>query len=164
MTGTEENKTNTSYLTEIILTIHNEVQSALDYIDTTAVKEGTALGKSTAILSIQNLRIKVPMKFNLEIDPINNETSPNTTDGNDTVTISEEDLKVSRFYSRIMKEQLGFTIVDEAGRPVSTSSIGVSLEPQINTPPNASNDSNVETKKEAWGEIEITFSPLKRQQ
>jgi hypothetical protein len=52
---------NASFLTEAILSIHNEVQSALDYISTVSANEGTELGKSTAFLSIENLRVKIPV-------------------------------------------------------------------------------------------------------
>ena len=54
------------HLTELILSVHNEVQSAIDYISEVAQKEGTELGRSTAILGVQNLRIKLPFELAIE--------------------------------------------------------------------------------------------------
>ena len=63
---TQATEKNASYLTEAILSIHNEVQSALDYISDFSSTQGTELGKSTALLSIQNLRVKLPIKISIE--------------------------------------------------------------------------------------------------
>jgi len=59
---------NQSYLTEFILSIHHEVQSAVDFIASVAQKEGTELGRSEALMHIETLRIKLP--FNMELENV----------------------------------------------------------------------------------------------
>lgn len=54
------------YLTEMILAIHNEVQSAVDYISEVATQQNTELGQSTALMGIQNIRLKLPFSMELE--------------------------------------------------------------------------------------------------
>jgi hypothetical protein len=151
------------YLTETILSIHNEVQSALDYISTIAAEKGTDLGKSTALLSIQNLRVKVPIKFNLEITE-----HPAETDLNTSVTkIGVTDLlRVRRglvLQTAEFNEPVVLASKTEFNEPiVLASKIGVTLASTENKTAD-STGSNVEHKQEAWGEIEITFTPLKRE-
>jgi hypothetical protein len=170
MSTTTENEKIKSYLTEIILSIHNEVQSALDYISTVVTEEGTDIGKevgnSTAILSIQNLRVKVPVKFNLETGPEENQETPTNID-NTTIP------RTKQMYSEALtvntpltldKTRSAAALVDRSGLVIGQtySKIGVVLESndtQTSTPAG----SGVEAKKDAWGEIEITFTPLKRQ-
>jgi uncharacterized protein YqfA (UPF0365 family) len=141
------------YLTETILSIHNEVQSALDYISSIATERGTDLGKSTAILSIQNLRIKVPIKFSLEITEQLAETTSNTSKAEKMV---ETDKLLARRGLVLQTDELDKT-------SVLTSKIGVNL---LSTEKQTSNstENSVEHKQDAWGEIEITFTPLKRVQ
>ena len=55
-----------NYLTELILSIQNEVQSALDYISETSSSVGTELGMSPAVMGIENLRVKLPFTVELE--------------------------------------------------------------------------------------------------
>lgn len=55
-----------SYLTETILSVYNDVQSAIDFIDEVAYKQGTELGKGRAAVGIEKLRIKMPVAFEIE--------------------------------------------------------------------------------------------------
>lgn len=48
------------FLTEMILFLHNEVQSAVDYIASVASRQGAELGKGSAVMGIENLREKAP--------------------------------------------------------------------------------------------------------
>jgi len=173
MTGIEGNRTSVAYLTEIVLTLHNEVQSALDYIDTVAAQEGTALGKSTAILSIQNLRIKVPIKFNLEIteQPAETENTPDESETNRTLTrrglvLQTAELSKIPVLASNMEQRsslLSPIQTAELSKIVLDSKIGVTLA-SAEDQSSASTGNNVEHKQEVWGEIEITFAPLKREQ
>jgi len=156
-----ENKNNTAYLTETILTIHNEVQTALDHISTMAKDEITDT-ESTAILSIQNLRIKIPMKFNLEITEKPIEESSNITKG------AQLDSNYTREAQRELSlaNRAGFIVsAPDTITPTVASYSKLAINLQLDEPnKNASqNETTVESKKEAWGEIEIVFAPLKRQ-
>ena len=55
---------NTLYLTELILCIQHEVQSAVDYIAAQA-GESTELGRSSAAMAVQTLRVRLP--FDTEV-------------------------------------------------------------------------------------------------
>jgi hypothetical protein len=152
--STSGNEKTTSYLTETILSIHNEVQSALDYISTKATEEGTEFGKSSALLSIQNLRIKVPLKVSLET----NQNYPELDKNSDQVlpTLSKASLL----------QRQGFIVQQSALQtPALSTKIKVNLEPAIQTISQSGTPVTdaQEAPKEVWGEIEITFSPIKRQ-
>ncbi len=169
--------TTKNYLTETILSIHNEVQSALDYISTKAAEEGTELGKSTAILSIQNLRIKIPMKISLETRQDQLENSQKPLNINETEILSqaytEQNIKpLSQVYTvQNLAQRQGFVIEDTVQMTSLASKIVVDLAPKevlTSNQTTAQNESKdqapiTEAPKEAWGEIEITFSPIKRQ-
>lgn len=169
MSTTSGKEKNTSYLTEAILSIHNEVQSSLDYISTKATEEGTEFGKSTAILSIQNLRIKVPIKLNLETGQkeLDDDNPQYKIKGiNDNASSSERaEATLSNRTGLILEE-------DKARNRLTYSKIKVTLNSNENQTVDhhqqqqykgANTTSSTETSKEAWGEIEITFSPIKRQ-
>jgi hypothetical protein len=132
---------NATYLTETILTIHNEVQSALDRINTTGITKGTELGKNDVVLSVQNLRVKVPLKFNLEINQIK-------TSASDSSALTKAQLTGLVRKGTVLSKQNGVQ---------SLAKLSVNLATEEKT-----SDSAVETR-EAWGEIEIMFSPIKRQ-
>ena len=55
-----------TFLTEAILTIQHEVQSALDYIDVVSREEATELGESSAFMALEKLRIRLPFAYSLE--------------------------------------------------------------------------------------------------
>ncbi len=54
------------FLAETILSIHNEVQSAVDYISEVAAVQGTELGKGPALMGIEKIRLKLPFVFEVE--------------------------------------------------------------------------------------------------
>jgi len=161
----EKNGNDTSYLTDAILTIHNEVQSALDYIDNQAATEGTDLGKSTAMLSIQNLRIKIPIKIDLETKEIAVEAEEGKL-GEDETDLSERyRSKLDRLSVQLRRETLlaqraglVFGLAESDSNTFVTRKIKVELAPadiqQV--------DPDKEVQKDVWGELEITFSPVKR--
>jgi hypothetical protein len=148
------NEKNAYYLTEAILSIHNEVQSALDYISNVAAQEGTELGKSTALLSIENLRIKVPIKFSLE-------TGQKKLAAPTTRTLTTGEIQAA------LTKRTGFIIERDLPKNFSVySKIKVAFKPQdittaAKTKPAESGEAA--DTSEAWGEIEITFAPIKRQ-
>ncbi len=147
----QANEKNASYLTEAILAIHNEVQSALDYISTVANAEGTDLGKSTALLSIENLRVKVPIKISLEAGKKKLEPLPSTPLTADQVR-------------QALPKRTGFVIERDLPKNFSVySKVRVAFNPQeaaaTKTP---AEGGAAATSEEGWGEIEITFAPIKR--
>ena len=54
------------FLTETILAIQHEVQSALDYVDVVSRQEATELGMGSAIMALEKMRIKLPFAYSLE--------------------------------------------------------------------------------------------------
>ncbi len=149
---TQATEKNASYLTEAILAIHNEVQSALDYISTVADTEGTDLGKSSALLSIQNLRVKLPIKISIEagkkkLQPL--PTTPLTTDQIRQALITRVGFVIERDlpknFSVYSKVRVAFNPQEEATAKQSTSA-----------------ETAESTAASGWGEIEITFAPIKR--
>jgi hypothetical protein len=150
------NEKNAFYLTEAILSIHNEVQSALDYISTVAAEEGTELGKSTAVLSIENLRVKVPVKFSIETGKKKLEAAP-------TKTLTADEIRTA------LPKRTGFVIERDQPQNFSVySKIKIALKPEdvlTKTVKTSTTGTTTETEEpqEAWGEIEITFAPIKRQ-
>lgn len=150
---TQATEKNASYLTEAILAIHNEVQSALDYINTVATSEGTELGKSTALLSVQNLRVKLPIKVSLESGKKKLEAP---------LTKALTPLEIQK----ALPKRVGFVIERDIPKNFSVySKVRVAFNPQesaaIKTPSTAE---TAEASAEAgWGEIEITFAPIKRE-
>jgi len=148
------NEKNAYYLTEAILSIHNEVQSALDYISTVATEEGTELGKSTALLSIENLRVKIPIKFSIE-------TGKKKLEAPATRSLTVEEARTA------LTKRTGFIIERDQPKNFSVySKIKIALKPEdipTATKTTALTSNTTETPQDAWGEIEITFSPIKRQ-
>lgn len=149
---TQATEKNASYLTEAILAIHNEVQSALDYISTTASVQGTDLGKSTALLSIENLRVKLPIKISLETGKKKLEPLP-------TTPLTPEQIQ------QALPKRTGFVIERDLPKNFSIySKVRVAFNPQEAAATKAAAPSETaEPQAEAgWGEIEITFAPIKR--
>jgi hypothetical protein len=142
---------NASFLTEAILSIHNEVQSALDYISTVSANEGTELGKSTALLSIENLRIKIPVKFSLET-------------GKKKLAAPTTRLLTANEIQAALPKRTGFVIERDIPKNFSVySKVRVAFKPQDITTAKPIETTEVAESSEAWGEIEITFAPIKRQ-
>lgn len=149
---TQATEKNASYLTEAILAIHNEVQSALDYISTVATTEGTDLGKSTALLSIENLRVKIPIKISIESDKKKLPALP-------TTPLTLEQIR------QALPKRTGFVIERDLPKNFSVvSKVRVAFNPQeaAATAAKASTTETASTSDEGWGEIEITFAPIKR--
>ncbi len=143
---------NASYLTEAILSIHNEVQSALDYISTVATAEGTELGKSTALLSIENLRVKIPIKISLEAGK-KKIAEPATRD------LTPEEIR------RALPQRTGFLIERDLPKNFSVySKVRVAFKPEdIPAKAPVAGEAVAAQVESGWGEIEITFAPIKRQ-
>jgi hypothetical protein len=151
---------NASYLTEAILSIHNEVQSALDYITSVASTEGTDLGKSTALLSIEHLRVKLPIKISIEADKKKLAALP-------TTPLTETQIR------QALTTRTGFVIERDLPKNFSiTSKVRVAFNPQdevaavTKTATTATDASGAQTTtataEAGWGEIEISFAPIKR--
>jgi hypothetical protein len=151
------NQKNAFFLTEAILSIHNEVQSALDYINTVSAEEGTELGKSSALLSIENLRVKVPLKFNIETEQT--KTQPTTP----TRTVTTNDARLA------LTKRTGLVIEKDLSRNLNIASkVKIAFKPEdipttTTTRTSTTATKSAEAQKEEWGEIEITFAPIKRQ-
>jgi hypothetical protein len=149
---TQATEKNASYLTEAILAIHNEVQSALDYISTVATTDGTELGKSTALLSIQNLRVKLPIKISLE-------------SGKKKLEAPSKALTVQEIQKALPK-RVGFVIERDSPKNFSVySKVRVAFNPQeVATSKTPTTAETAEASAESgWGEIEISFAPIKRE-
>lgn len=142
---------NASYLTEAILAIHNEVQSAIDYITTTS-EQGTDLGKSTALLSIQNLRVKVPIKISLETGKTKLPALP-------TMPLTPEQIR------QALPKRVGFVIERDLPKNFSVySKVRVAFNPQEAAKVAATAEkAEAPTPEAGWGEIEITFAPIRRE-
>jgi hypothetical protein len=149
---TQATEKNASYLTEAILAIHNEVQSALDYISTVATSEGTELGKSTALLSVQNLRVKLPIKISLESGKKKLEAPP-------TKALTPLEIQ------KALPKRVGFVIERDLPKNFSVySKVRVAFNPQESAAiKTGSTETSETTAEEGWGEIEITFAPIKRE-
>jgi hypothetical protein len=149
---TQPTEKNASYLTEAILAIHNEVQSALDYISTAATQQGTDLGKSSALLSIQNLRVKLPIKISIESGKKKLEPLP-------TTPLTAEQIR------QALPKRVGFVIERDLPKNFSVySKVRVAFNPQeAAATKTATMSEAAATAEEGWGEIEITFAPIKRE-
>lgn len=152
---TQATEKNASYLTEAILAIHNEVQSALDYISTVATNEGTELGKSTAVLSVQNLRVKLPIKISLESGKKKLETPL-------TRALTPQEIQ------KALPKRVGFVIERDLPKNFSVySKVRVAFNPQeaaaAETKAPATGETAQTSQEAGWGEIEITFAPIKRE-
>lgn len=149
---TQATEKNASYLTEAILAIHNEVQSALDYISSAASEQGTDLGKSSALLSIENLRVKLPIKISLEAGKKKLEPLP-------TTPLTAEQVRAA------LPKRVGFVIERDLPKNFSVySKVRVAFNPQevVSTKASTTDETAEPSAEAGWGEIEITFAPIKR--
>lgn len=144
---TDTSKKPNIYLTETIIGIHNDVQSAVDYISEVAAKKGTELGKSSALMGIERIRLKLPI--NLIVD---------------TKTKKVEELPEKMTLQDIQKNLIsrkGFLI--DRGEP---GKMGVFTKMRIVTSPEpVTRETGTTEEAVKWetGEIELTFVPLKRE-
>lgn len=128
------------YLTELILAIQNEIQSAVDYISEMAAAEGTELGKSTAVMSIENLRVKLP--FNVELE------QKKASARSDLQDLTRDELKKN------LAARKGFMVdIGSKGKMATYSKLKI-----LSLDDNGDEDSSI-----ARGEIEIVFAPLRRE-
>ena len=135
------------YLTETIIGIHNDVQSAVDYISDVAAKKGTELGKSSVIMGIERIRLKLPINIMAETKTKKVEEIP-------------EKLTIQEIQQNLIKRK-GFLI--DRGEP---GKLGVYTKMRILTPPEpATKETETGEEKIIWetGEIELTFVPIKRE-
>ena len=133
---------NESYLTELILSIQNEVQTAVDYIGLASARTGTELGRNDAILQIESLRVKLP--FQIEIE------SKNLNIGAQTIV---PELATAEQLRKMLSTRKGFMLdLSGAGVKANFTKVKVGLQP------NQANDSAEDLR----GELEIVFSPLQR--
>jgi hypothetical protein len=144
----ETAKTRDIFLTETILSIHNDVQSAVDYISEVASRESSELGMSTAVMGIEKLRIKLPFVFEVEQKDEKVEEKPSVFD---VKTIMHN-----------LARRKGFLIDKGApGKRGLFSKIKV-FQPKITEAP--VEEGEEQAKQQMIGEIEIVFAPLGREQ
>ncbi|WP_334110390.1 hypothetical protein [Thermodesulfitimonas autotrophica] len=131
----------------MILAIHHEVQSAVDYISEVAARQGTELGKGSALMGIERLRLKLPFFIAVEQREGKVEERP------EVLTPAE--------IRRNLAQRKGF-VIDRGGpgkRGLYTK-IKVVHRPETYRP-----EGEGEQEQGKWqaGEIELVFSPLKRE-
>ncbi len=141
---TSENKIG---LTETILAIHNEVQSAIDYIYEISSVEHTELGKSSAIMSVERIRIRMPINF---------ETEQKTHEVKHVLERMDHSTIIQN-----MTKRKGFLI--EKGKP---GGLGAYTKINVIHPIEQKSESSKEGEKEeaqkSVGEIEMVFIPMGR--
>lgn len=136
----------TAYLTELILALQNEVQSAVDYLHDVSAREGTELGKSSALMGIERLRIKVPFKVELKQERRKVESLP--------------EYRLPPEIMQHLVKRKGFLMdKGEPGKMGLYSKVKVTLNEQ----PAAARETGAEGETPRFGEIEITFAPLRRE-
>jgi len=140
-----------TYLTETILVIQNELQTALDYIETVVSQEASQLGAAPSLITVDNLRIRIPFVFQVEQEthPIPSEEAPSVTTG---LTFSKEEL--ARLKSRLLSRE-GMLIGKEQGQLGRFAKIRLT---SITYPPAAEEP----TVTELVGNIELTFTRVPR--
>lgn len=132
------------FLTETILTIHNDVQSAVDFINDVARQESSELGKSTAIMGIEKLKIKLP----LALEVLQSE---------ETEEIKPPVLNIEKIKSSLAARKGLLVKPKVAGKKGIYSKIRVS-KPAAAEPAEIAE----QPKQQMFGEIEIVFSPFER--
>lgn len=135
-----------SYLTELILALHHEVQSAVDYIAEVSAREGTELGRGPVAMGVERLRLKVPFRVLLEQKM------------RKVAEVPPEPARAE--IVRNLAARRGF-LVDrgEAGKLGLYSKVRVALRPAGGAeapPPESGGEWHL-------GEIEITFAPVGRE-
>ncbi len=132
------------YLTELILSIQNEIQSAVDYITESSNKEGSELGKSSTVMHIENLRVKLPFRVSLE----------HKTKAVDE--LSEKPVSVLELRERLAQRK-GFMIdKGKAGKMANFTKV------RVNGLNNQAESKSEDEVGSALAEIEIYFSPVLR--
>ena len=146
-----------TYLTEAILTIQHEVQLALDYIETVASQDISQLGAALSLITIDNLRIRIPIVLEMEQEthPVEPEKEPPIPGKR----LSADEL--ARFKSQLQLRQ-GLLLKEQKGRLGSFAKIRVtSLAPAIPTTP--STGETTPPAQPLTGEIEMNFVRVPRE-
>jgi len=140
-----------TYLTEAILVIQNELQTALDYIETVVSQEPSQLGAAPSLLTVDNLRIRIPFTFQVEQEthPIPSEKIPPVITG---LALSKEEL--AQLKSRLLSRE-GMLIGKEQGQLGQFAKIRLT---SLAYPPAA----EAPTGAELVGNIELTFTRVPR--
>ena len=140
----------TTYLTETILTIQHELQTALDYIETVVSQEPSQVGAAPSLVTVDNLRVRIPffLKVEQETRPIPTEEPSRVT----RLTLSKEDL--TQLKERLLS-RTGLLVGLEPNRLGRFAKIRV-VSP---TPP----PGEVPSEAELVGQIELTFVRVPRE-
>jgi len=135
-----------SYLTELILALHHEVQSAVDYLAEVSAREGTELGHGPVAMGVERLRLKVPFRVFLEQKM------------RKVAEVPPEPVRAE--IVRNLAARRGFLIDrGEKGKLGLYSKVRVALRPSgsgVAPPPESEGEWHL-------GEIEISFAPVGRE-
>lgn len=135
-------------MTETILSIHHDVQSAIDYISEVASRESTELGKSPAVMGIEKVRIKLPFIFETEQKEYKVEEKPAFFD-------------IKTIVGNLARRK-GFLIDKGApGKRGLYTKVKV-VHPKLAEIPGPGEEEP--PKQQLVGEIEIIFAPLGREE
>lgn len=130
------------HLTEMILAIHHEVQSAIDYISDVASKQSTELGQSSVVMGIDQLRLKLPI--NIALDQKDKRIDPPLESRSVEEIVRKLPLRKGFVIDRGAANKMGlFTKIKV--NPLEPPEGGASDEPDV-----------------APAELEISFKPMKR--
>jgi hypothetical protein len=140
-----------TYLTEAILIIQNELQTALDYIETVASQETSQLGAAPSLITVENLRVRIPFVFQVEKEthPVTPEEEPASTPW---LSLSKEE--IARLKSRLLSRK-GMLIETEPGQLGRFAKIRLT---SITYPPPADEPAAADMV----GNIELTFTRVPR--
>jgi hypothetical protein len=128
------------FLTELILCIQHEVQSAVDYIAAQA-GEPTELGQSSAVMAVESLRVRLPF-----------DTEMMRTRAKATLVREQADLPAMR---AALASRKGLML--DIGKPG-----GMATYLKLKVKPEAGAPTPAEGAATARAEIEISFSPIQR--
>lgn len=141
---------NHQHLTELIVALQNDVQSAIDYIDEWSSLEGSELGQSPVLMNVDNVRLRIPLE--ITIDHMEQEDTKKDSSQIKPGNISEAHEQLfSRRGLRIGDAQ------NVIGKGIYAK-IGVK-EPDIYKESKASGERMLTA-----GELEISFTPVTKKQ
>lgn len=145
-----------TYLTEAILTIQHEVQLALDYIETVTSQETSQLGAALSLITVDNLRIRIPIVLEVEQEthPLEPEKEPLIPGKR----LSADEL--ARFKSRLQLRQ-GLLLKEQKERLGSFAKIRVTSLPSVTATP--STGETTPSAQPLTGEIEMNFVRVPRE-
>lgn len=143
-----------AHLTEVILTIQHEVQLALDYIETVAHQEASELGAAPSAMTVENLRIRVPLVFQPQ-----QESRPAPAKAPPPVLPLLTPTEQIPLLKARLPTRSGLLLKTDAGQQIF-SKIRVVTPPVVpsETPPG-----KADTPPRPVGEIEMTFTRVPRE-